>query len=60
VRVVGWPGDPLAVGQRSGQAVLRHRLEEHLQPALVFELRVEQHPGDLGEQQHLVVGGHGD
>ena len=60
VGVIGRSGDPIAVGQRGGQAVLGYRLEQDGQPVRVVEVRIQQHPGDLGQQQHLVVGGHGD
>jgi hypothetical protein len=59
VGVVG-SGDPLALRQSRGQPVLGYRLEEPRQPGVVVEVRVEQHPGDLGQQEHLVVGRPGD
>jgi len=60
VGVIGRSGDPFAVGQGGGQAVLGHHLEQGGQAGFVVEVGVQQHPGDLGQQQHLVVGGDRD
>jgi len=60
VAVVGGAGDALALGQGVRQAVLGHRSEHGCEALVVLEVGVEQDPGDLGQEQNLVVGRVGD